>query len=66
MPMKHNHGTMTPLLPICWPMAAATAPFEADSELTARNLRFLAKEEKLHFEQRPPLATENRPLLELR
>ncbi|KVM51533.1 esterase [Burkholderia ubonensis] len=55
-----------PALPIFWPMAAATAMFEAGSELTARNLRFLAEEEKLHFEMHPALASANRPLLELR
>ncbi|KVQ69038.1 esterase [Burkholderia ubonensis] len=55
-----------PALPIFWPMAAATAMFEAGTELTARNLRFLAEEEKLHFEMHPALASANRPLLELR
>ncbi|KVQ90745.1 alpha/beta fold hydrolase [Burkholderia ubonensis] len=54
-----------PALPIFWPMAAA-AMFEAGTELTARNLRFLAEEEKLHFEMHPALASANRPLLELR
>ncbi|PCE32674.1 alpha/beta fold hydrolase [Burkholderia ubonensis] len=55
-----------PALPIFWPMAAATAMFKAGTELTARNLRFLAEEEKLHFGLHPALATANRPLLELR
>ncbi|KWE60194.1 esterase [Burkholderia ubonensis] len=55
-----------PALPIFWPMAAATAMFKAGTELTARNLRFLAEEEKLHFEMHPALASANRPLLELR
>ncbi|OJB13263.1 esterase [Burkholderia ubonensis] len=55
-----------PALPIFWPMAAATAMFEAGTELTARNLRFLAEEEKLHFEMHPALASANRALLELR
>ncbi|MFA8388724.1 alpha/beta fold hydrolase [Burkholderia ubonensis] len=56
-----------PALPIFWPMAAAAAAmFEAGTELTARNLHFLAEEEKLHFEMHPALASANRPLLELR
>ncbi|KUZ91360.1 esterase [Burkholderia ubonensis] len=55
-----------PALPIFWPMAAAAAMVEAGTELTARNLRFLAEEEKLHFEMHPALASANRPLLELR
>ncbi|HDR8922030.1 alpha/beta fold hydrolase [Burkholderia vietnamiensis] len=64
--MKSTHRPATASLPIFWPMAAAATLFEAGSELTARNLRFVAEEEKLHFGQRPALATENRPLLELR
>ncbi|HEB3531057.1 alpha/beta hydrolase [Burkholderia cenocepacia] len=55
-----------PALPIFWPMAAATAMFAAGAEIAARNLRFLAEEEKLHFEAHPALASPNRPLLELR
>ncbi|MGS0891456.1 alpha/beta fold hydrolase [Burkholderia stagnalis] len=47
-------------------MAAANAMFQLGSEFTARNLRFLAEEEKLHFESHPALASPNRPLLELR
>ncbi|WP_126282815.1 MULTISPECIES: alpha/beta fold hydrolase [Burkholderia cepacia complex] len=55
-----------PALPIFWPMAAAAAMLRVGSEMTARNLHFLAEEEKLHFELHPALATANRPLLELR
>ncbi|CAN0625501.1 conserved protein of unknown function [Burkholderia multivorans] len=55
-----------PALPIFWPIAAAAAMVEAGSELSARNFRFLAEEEKLHFEMHPSLASENRPLLDLR
>ncbi|CAB3961319.1 PHB de-polymerase domain-containing protein [Burkholderia aenigmatica] len=55
-----------PALPIFWPMAAAAAMFQAGTEVAARNLRFLAEEEKLHFEPHPVLASANRPLLALR
>ncbi|RQS72595.1 alpha/beta fold hydrolase [Burkholderia sp. Bp8963] len=55
-----------PALPIFWPMAAVATMFEIGSEMTARNLRFLAEEEKLHFGLHPALASANRPLLELR
>ncbi len=55
-----------PALPIFWPFAAAAAMVEAGSELSARNLRFFAEEEKLHFEMHPALASGNRPLLDLR
>jgi len=55
-----------PALPIFWPFAAAAAMVEAGSEVSARNLRFLAEEEKLHFEMHPSLASSNRPLLDLR
>lgn len=64
---KHTHSaTRVPALPIFWPIAAAAALFEAGTEMTARNLRFLAEEEKLHFELHPALASSNRPLLDLR
>jgi poly(3-hydroxybutyrate) depolymerase len=55
-----------PVLPFLWPLAAGLAVFEAGAALSARNLAFLAEEEKLHFELRPALATANRPLLDLR
>jgi poly(3-hydroxybutyrate) depolymerase len=57
---------LMPALPLFWPMAAAAALFKAGAELSARNLQFLAEEEKLHFELHPKLASDNRPLLELR
>lgn len=55
-----------PALPFLWPLAAAAAMFEAGAALSARNLAFLAEEEKLHFGLHPALATANRPLLDLR
>lgn len=54
-----------PALPMFWPMAAMTM-LQAGSGIAARNLRFLAEEEKLHFELHPALASPSRPLLELR
>jgi poly(3-hydroxybutyrate) depolymerase len=56
----------SPALPIFWPLAAASAMFEAGAALSARNLSFLAEEEKIHFELHPKLATANQPLLDLR
>lgn len=55
-----------PALPIFWPMAAAAAMFEAGTELTERNLHFLAEEETLHHGLHPVLATANKTLLDLR
>jgi poly(3-hydroxybutyrate) depolymerase len=53
-------------LPLFWPIAAAAAMVTTGAELSAKNLAFLAEEEKLHFGLHPGLATENRPLLDLR
>ncbi|WP_321968567.1 alpha/beta fold hydrolase [Paraburkholderia tropica] len=63
--LPHNR-TPVPPLPFFWPMMAATAMFEAGTALTARNLAFLAEEEKLHSGLQPSLATNNRPFLDLR
>ncbi|PQV50710.1 alpha/beta fold hydrolase [Paraburkholderia sp. BL21I4N1] len=53
-------------LPFFWPMAAAAAMLKTTADLSARNLAFLAEEEKIHFELRPALASQNQPLLDLR
>ncbi|WP_395063651.1 alpha/beta fold hydrolase [Paraburkholderia silvatlantica] len=53
-------------LPLFWPIAATAALVETGASLAARNLAFLAEEERLHFELHPVLATANRPLLDLR
>ncbi|WP_438396211.1 alpha/beta fold hydrolase [Caballeronia sp. DA-9] len=58
--------TSIPALPFFWPIVAASAMFEAGAALTARNLAFLAEEEKLHSGLQPSFATANRPLLDLR
>ncbi|MDR2990823.1 MAG: alpha/beta fold hydrolase, partial [Burkholderiaceae bacterium] len=53
-------------LPLFWPLTAAIGMAEAGAELSARNLRFLAEDEKIHHELRPALATPSQPLLDLR
>ncbi|MDR0457898.1 MAG: esterase, partial [Burkholderiaceae bacterium] len=56
-------------LPLFWPLIAAQGMAEAGaqlSELSARNLHFLAEDEKIHHGLKPALATPNQPLLDLR
>jgi poly(3-hydroxyalkanoate) synthetase len=53
-------------VPFFWPMAAAAQMTALGTELYARNLKFLAEEEKIHHEPRPAPATANRVLLDLR
>lgn len=57
-----------PLLgvPFFWPMTAAAALVEQGMGLYAKNLAFLAEEEKIHHGVKPRLATPNRVLLDLR
>ena len=66
MSQSPRNKTPIPALPLFWPMVAATSMFEAGTALTARNLAFLAEEEKLHSGLKPSLATTNLPLLDLR
>jgi poly(3-hydroxybutyrate) depolymerase len=47
-------------------MAAASAIAEQGLELYARNLKFVAEEQKIRHELIPKLATANRPVLDLR
>jgi poly(3-hydroxybutyrate) depolymerase len=47
-------------------MAAASAIAEQGLELYARNLKFVAEEQKIRHELIPKLATANRPMLDLR
>ncbi|GLU30642.1 alpha/beta fold hydrolase [Trinickia caryophylli] len=61
----HAHPLTMLSLPFFWP-AAAAAMVEEGTELYARNLAFLAEEEKIHHELRPALATANEVLLDLR
>jgi poly(3-hydroxybutyrate) depolymerase len=53
-------------VPFLWPMAAASSITEQGLELYARNLKFVAEEQKIRRELIPKLATANRPMLDLR
>jgi poly(3-hydroxybutyrate) depolymerase len=67
---KHEPARPNPLsmlsVPFLWPMAAASAIAEQGLELYARNLKFVAEEQKIRHELIPKLATANRPILDLR
>ncbi len=52
--------------PLFWPMAAALQMAEQGLELNAKNLAFIAEEEKIQHQPRPALATANRVMLDLR
>jgi polyhydroxyalkanoate depolymerase len=49
-----------------WPLAAAAQMAELGLDFVAKNMEFLAEEEKIHYELRPKLATANRVMLDLR
>jgi poly(3-hydroxybutyrate) depolymerase len=53
-------------VPFLWPMAAGAQMIEQGLDLYAKNLKFVAEEEKIHHELRPQLATANRVMLDLR
>ena len=53
-------------VPFLWPMAAGAKMIEQGLDLYARNLRFVAEEQKIEHELRPHLATPNRIMLDLR
>jgi hypothetical protein len=53
-------------VPFLWPMAAASQMAEQGLDLYAKNLAFIAEEQKIHHELRPELATANRVMLDLR
>jgi polyhydroxyalkanoate depolymerase len=53
-------------VPLFWPMTAAAQLVEQGVELFAKNLAFLAEEERLNHELKPRLATTNRVILDLR
>jgi poly(3-hydroxybutyrate) depolymerase len=53
-------------VPFLWPMAAAAQIAERGLDLYARNLKFVAEEQKIRHELRPKLATANRVMLDLR
>lgn len=54
------------VLPMFWPIAAASALFEAEVDLTARNLKFMTEEAKLTHIPPPRLATPSVARLDLR
>lgn len=64
-PARSNTLSMLSV-PFLWPMAAASAITEQGLELYARNLKFVAEEQKIRHELIPKLATANRPMLDLR
>ena len=53
-------------VPMMWPMAAAAQLAERGLDLYAKNLKFIAEEQKIRHELRPKLATNNRVALGLR
>jgi polyhydroxyalkanoate depolymerase len=53
-------------VPFLWPMAAAAQIAERGLDLYAKNLKFLAEEQKIRHDLRPKLATANRAMLDLR
>lgn len=53
-------------VPYLWPMAAGAKMIEQGLDLYARNLKFVAEEQKIEHELRPRLATPNRVMLDLR
>ena len=66
--MKHS-PTQLPLANVpafFWPLVAVATMVKTGVDLTKRNMRFLAEDEKIHHELHPALATHNQPLLDLR
>ena len=53
-------------VPAFWPMAMAATMLEEETELYAKNLKFVEEEIKIHGELRPALATPNKVRLDLR
>jgi polyhydroxyalkanoate depolymerase len=53
-------------IPFLWPMAAAAEIAARGLDLYARNMKFIAEEQKIRHELRPALATANRAMLDLR
>jgi poly(3-hydroxybutyrate) depolymerase len=53
-------------LPIFWPIAAASAMFEAELDVTSHNLKFLAEEARITNSAEPEFATASTARLDLR
>ncbi len=69
--MPQQHSTRSQALrrlsvPYLWPMAAGARMIEQGLDLYARNLQFVAEEQKIEHGLRPRLATPNRVMLDLR
>jgi hypothetical protein len=65
-PRANSHKLVGISVPLFWPMTAAAQLVEQGVELYAKNLKFLAEEEKLDHGLKPRLATANRVMLDLR
>ncbi len=69
MPNTSNVKPSTPLLmsvPAFWPMAMATEMLKEGSKISAKQMKFVEEEIKIHDELRPALATPNQLRLDLR
>jgi len=53
-------------IPFLWPMAAAAEIAARGLDLYAKNMKFIAEEQKIRHDLRPALATANRAMLDLR
>jgi poly(3-hydroxybutyrate) depolymerase len=62
----HPHPLAQISVPFLWPMAAGAQMIEQGLDLYARNLKFIAEEQKIQHELRPTLANPNRAMLDLR
>src|SRR5579875_3905945 len=62
-----KYGNLSLLgVPAFWPMTMAAAMAEAESEVIAKNIKFVEEEIKIHAERRPQPATPNKIRLDLR
>lgn len=62
-----KYGNLSLLgVPAFWPMTMAAALAEAESEVIAKNIKFVEEEIKIHAERRPQPATPNKIRLDLR
>src|SRR5450756_1720930 len=64
--MTLPENSSLPSVPAFWPMAMAATLLKQETELYARNLKFVEEEIKIHGELRPTLATPNQVRLDLR
>ena len=64
--MTESENSSLLSVPAFWPMAMAAAMLKEETDLYAKNLKFIGEEIKIHGELRPKLATPNRVRLDLR